>query len=176
MPPGWTYCPSTYLQRLPIVVLGAVGFVIARVLAVYQLGHVEGVWEPFFQDQGGENGTEFIITSDVSKAWPIADGGLGATTYMFEILMGVTGGRSRWRTMPWMVLLFGKRLANVQPSCVRQRAADGGQRPSGRRGGHHCRGNGHGRSSAAATLHQRCFRSLAHRPGCSRRGYLCRGP
>lgn len=42
MPPGWTYCPSTYLQRLPIVALGAVGFVIARVLAVYQLGHVEG--------------------------------------------------------------------------------------------------------------------------------------
>lgn len=107
MPPGWTYCPSTYLQRLPIVALGAVGFVIARILAAYQLGHVEGVWEPFFQGQGGENGTEFIITSDVSKAWPIADGGLGATTYMFEILMGVMGGRSRWRTMPWMVLLFG---------------------------------------------------------------------
>jgi hypothetical protein len=26
---------------------------------------------------------------------------------MFEILMGVMGGRARWRTMPWMVLLFG---------------------------------------------------------------------
>jgi nucleoside-diphosphate-sugar epimerase len=107
MPPGWTYCPSTYLQRLPIIALGAIGFVIARVLAAYQLGHVESVWEPFFQGQGDRNGTEFIITSDVSKAWPIADGGLGATSYMFEILMGVMGGRARWRTMPWMVLLFG---------------------------------------------------------------------
>jgi len=26
---------------------------------------------------------------------------------MFEILMGVMGGRARWRTMPWMVTLFG---------------------------------------------------------------------
>ncbi|WP_163269926.1 SPW repeat domain-containing protein [Chelativorans alearense] len=107
MPPGWTYCPSTYLQRLPIIALGAIGFVIARALAAYQLGHIDYVWEPFFSGEGDRNGTEFIITSDVSRAWPIADGGLGATSYMFEILMGVMGGRSRWRTMPWMVLLFG---------------------------------------------------------------------
>lgn len=107
MPPGWSYCPSTYLQRLPIIALGAIGFVIARVLAAYQLGHIESVWEPFFAGEGGRNGTEFIITSDVSRAWPIADGGLGATSYMFEILMGIMGGRARWRTMPWMVLLFG---------------------------------------------------------------------
>ena len=106
-PPGWTYSPSTYLQRLPIIVLGAIGFVIARVLAAYQLGHIDTVWEPFFAGDGVRNGTEFIITSDVSKAWPIADGGLGAATYMLEVLMGVMGGRSRWRTMPWMVLLFG---------------------------------------------------------------------
>jgi nucleoside-diphosphate-sugar epimerase len=107
MPPGWTYSPSTYLQRLPIIALGAIGFVISRVLAAYQLGHIDGVWEPFFSGDAVRNGTEYIITSDVSKGWPIADGGLGATTYMFEVLMGVMGGRARWRTMPWMVLLFG---------------------------------------------------------------------
>ena len=33
LPLGWTYSPSTYLQRLPIVALGFVGFVIARQLA-----------------------------------------------------------------------------------------------------------------------------------------------
>lgn len=107
VPLGWTYSPSTYLQRLPIVALGLVGFIIARQLAAYQLGHVEGVWEPFFAGEGGENGTETIITSDVSKAWPIADGGLGAVSYVFEILMGVMGDRRRWRTMPWMVMAFG---------------------------------------------------------------------
>lgn len=107
VPPGWTYSPSTYLQRIPIIALGIVGFVLARILAAYQLGHVDSVWEPFFPGDAGRNGSEFIITSDVSKAWPVADGGLGAITYMFEVLMGIMGGRSRWRTMPWMVLLFG---------------------------------------------------------------------
>lgn len=107
MPAGWTYSPSTYLQRLPIIALGAVGFVLSRVLAGYQMGHIDGVWEPFFGGLNGLNGTEHIITSNVSKAWPVADGGLGATTYMFEVLMGVMGGRARWRTMPWMVLMFG---------------------------------------------------------------------
>ena len=79
----------------------------ARILTAYQLGHIDGVWEPFFASPSALNGTEYIITSDVSKAWPVADGGIGAMSYMFEILMGVMGGRARWRTMPWMVTLFG---------------------------------------------------------------------
>ncbi len=107
VPPGWSYCPSTYVQRMPIIVLGALGFVLARILTAYQLGHVDAVWEPVFAGDAMRNGTEFIITSDVSKAWPVADGGIGAMSYMAEILMGVMGGRARWRTMPWMVLLFG---------------------------------------------------------------------
>ena len=107
LPPGWTYSPSTYLQRLPIIALGAFGFLIARSLTAYQLGHIDGVWEPFFAGTGSLNGTEQIITSDVSKAWPIADAGLGGVAYVFEILMGVMGDRRRWRTMPWMVAMFG---------------------------------------------------------------------
>ena len=107
LPVGWSYSPSTYLQRLPIVALGFVGFVIARQLTAYQLGHVNGVWEPFFTGTGGRNGTETIITSDVSKAWPIPDAGLGAVSYLFEVMMGVMGDRRRWRTMPWMVAAFG---------------------------------------------------------------------
>jgi nucleoside-diphosphate-sugar epimerase/uncharacterized membrane protein len=106
-PPGWTYCPSTYLQRTPIIALGVVGLVLARILTAYQLGHIETVWEPFFEGRGPLNGTEHIITSAMSKGWPVADGGVGAVTYMAEILMGAMGGRARWRTMPWMVVLFG---------------------------------------------------------------------
>jgi hypothetical protein len=41
VPPGWTYSPSTYVQRIPIIILGCVGFVIARILAAYQLGHID---------------------------------------------------------------------------------------------------------------------------------------
>lgn len=107
IPPGWTYCPSTWAQRLPIIVMGAVGFLIARDLAAYQMGHVDSVWDPFFGGTGGRNGTETIITSAVSKAWPIPDGGLGAIAYMLEILMGAMGDKRRWRTMPWMVTFFG---------------------------------------------------------------------
>jgi len=67
---------------------------------------MDHIVEPFFADRGGLNGTETIIASDVSKAWPIPDAGLGAVTYMFEILMGVMGDRRCWRTMPWMVTMF----------------------------------------------------------------------
>ncbi|WP_149193597.1 vitamin K epoxide reductase family protein [Luteimonas suaedae] len=107
LPPGWTYSPSTYLQRVPIIALGVVGLLLSRHLAAYQMGHIDTAWEPFFAGGRGLNGTEDIITSDVSKAWPIADAGLGAVTYMFEILMGAMGDRRRWRTMPWMVAMFG---------------------------------------------------------------------
>jgi len=106
LPPGWTYNPSTWLQRIPIIALGLLGFLIARDLTAYQLGHVSGLWEPFFGGQAGRNGSEFIVTSDVSKAWPIADAGLGATAYMLEVLMGAMGSAKRWRTMPWMVTFF----------------------------------------------------------------------
>ncbi len=109
IPPGWTYCPSTAAQRLPIVAMGLIGLLISRHLTAYQLGHIDGVWEPFFAGSSGDprNGTEEIITSSVSKAWPIPDAGLGAVSYMIEILMAVMGTRDRWRTMPWMVTFFG---------------------------------------------------------------------
>lgn len=106
VPPGWTYSPSSWLQRLPIIALGFFGFLIARYLAAYQLGHIGSIWEPFFSGAAGKNGTEHIITSDVSRAWPIPDAGLGATSYMIEALMGAMGIATRWRTMPWMVTFF----------------------------------------------------------------------
>ena len=109
VPPGWTYSPSTDAQRLPIAVMGIIGLLISRYLTAYQLGHIDGVWEPFFAGSASDprNGTEEIITSDVSKMWPIPDAGLGAISYMLEILMAVMGTRDRWRTMPWMVTFFG---------------------------------------------------------------------
>ena len=32
---------------------------------------------------------------------------MGATVYVLEILTGIIGDKRRWRTMPWLVLLFG---------------------------------------------------------------------
>lgn len=108
-PPGWDVNPSSWFQRAPIIILAFVGFFISRYLTAYQLEHIDGVWEPFFSGSAADpqNGTEEIITSSVSEAWPVPDAGLGAMTYALEILTGLMGSTKRWRTMPWLVVLFG---------------------------------------------------------------------
>jgi hypothetical protein len=100
-------------QRLPIILLALVGLQVSRYLAAYQLGHVDGVWEPFFAGSAVDpkNGTEEIITSHVSEAWPVSDAAVGGYTYALEILTGIVGSRMRWRTMPWLVILFGLMIA-----------------------------------------------------------------
>jgi nucleoside-diphosphate-sugar epimerase len=102
VPPGWDYSPSGWTNRIPIIFLAFVGLFISRYLAAYQLGHINAAWDPLFG-----NGSERIVTSSVSEAWPVADAGLGAAVYAIEIATGIIGDKRRWRTMPWLVLLFG---------------------------------------------------------------------
>lgn len=82
---------------------------VSRYLGAYQLGHIDGLWEPFFGAglTPAGNGSEAVVKSWGSKGFPIADAGLGAVAYALDILAGAIGDRRRWRTMPWMVLLFG---------------------------------------------------------------------
>lgn len=109
VPKGWDYSPSEWTQRLPVIVLAMVGLVISVYLGSYQVEVIDAVWEPFFDGVPGDgrNGTEEIITSSVSEAWPVPDAGLGGLTYALEILVGAMGSARRWRTMPWLVVLFG---------------------------------------------------------------------
>lgn len=109
VPPGWDYNPSTWTQRLPIIALAVLGLEVSRYLAAYQLGLIDGVWEPFFAGSAvdPQNGTEEIITSSVSEAWPVPDAAVGGYTYALEIMTGIVGTQARWRTMPWLVVLFG---------------------------------------------------------------------
>ena len=102
MPEGWSYDPSSWSQRLPIVVLAMIGFAIAGYLALYQLRVINNVWEPFF----GE-GSRIILNSKVSHFLPIPDAALGAFSYLLDAITGIIGGRGRWRRMPWIVILFG---------------------------------------------------------------------
>ncbi len=113
IPPGWDYNPSSWTQRIPIIALALIGLYVSRYLAAYQLGHIDDVWEPFFKGSAADpqNGTEEIITSHVSEAWPVSDAALGGYTYALEILTGIVGSRARWRTMPWLVFLFGLMIA-----------------------------------------------------------------
>jgi nucleoside-diphosphate-sugar epimerase len=113
IPPHWSYNPSDWTQRLPIIVLAIIGLYVSRYLAAYQLGHIPDVWDPFFAGSpvDPQNGTEEVITSAVSKAWPVSDAAVGGYTYLLEILTGIVGSRMRWRTMPWLVVLFGLMIA-----------------------------------------------------------------
>ena len=102
VPQGWSYNPSSWPQRAPIIALALVGFFLSRQMAAFELGHLTTFGDPFFGA-----GTESVLTSTVSRAFPIPDGGLGALAYMIEFLMGFMGVKRRWRTMPWMVTFFG---------------------------------------------------------------------
>ncbi|HEX2934784.1 MAG TPA: vitamin K epoxide reductase family protein [Bacteroidales bacterium] len=102
VPPGWTYNPSSWAQRWIMIATGFLGFIVSRYLAAFQLGYIDTVWDPFFG-----NSTEQVLNSAMSHSLPISDAGLGTLAYTFEFLMGFMGSPSRWRTMPWMVTLFG---------------------------------------------------------------------
>lgn len=102
VPPGWSYNPSAWSQRLPIALLAFIGWMISRYLDAYQQGYISSVWDPFFY-----KGTLKVITSSVAKDFPVPDAGLGAFAYSLEFLSTFKGGERRWRTMPWMVILFG---------------------------------------------------------------------
>jgi uncharacterized membrane protein len=101
-PPGWSYNPSSWGQRLPLIGAAAAGFAIATYLALFQLGVAGAVWEPFF----GE-GSRRILTSGASRVLPVPDAALGAAGYLADAVSGAIGGRDRWRRMPWIVVLFG---------------------------------------------------------------------
>ena len=103
VPPGWSYSPSSWGQRLPIVGLATLGFAIAMYLALYQWRVIGHVWEPFFG-----SGSEHILRETwVSRLLPVPDAFLGAMGYFADAVAGVIGGTRRWRTMPWIVIIFG---------------------------------------------------------------------
>ena len=101
-PEGWDKNPSSFRERAPIVMLALIAFALATHLTLYQLRIISEPWEPFF----GE-GSRVILNSWVSKLLPVPDAGLGAASYLLDAVAGAIGGRRRYETMPWMVVLFG---------------------------------------------------------------------
>ena len=103
IPPGWGYNPSQWSERWPVLALAVCGCGIATYLGLYQVGAVAAVWEPFF----GE-GSRFILKeSAIARELPVPDALLGALVYLVDASADVLGGRDRWRTLPWAVLLLG---------------------------------------------------------------------
>ncbi len=102
VPPGWSYNPSAWSERVPIVALAVLGFGIAGYLAFYQLDVIASVYEPFFGD-----GSRRVLNSSISTVLPVPDAALGALAYLLDAVTGLIGGRERWRRMPWIVIVFG---------------------------------------------------------------------
>jgi len=102
VPPGWSYNPSSWTERLWLVGVAILGFAISTYLALYQYGLVADVWEPFFN-----GGSQHVLNSFLSTVFPVPDAALGAFAYALDAVTGVIGRQDRWRSMPWMVILFG---------------------------------------------------------------------
>lgn len=104
-PPGWSSNPSAWSQRLPIIGIALIGVAVSSYLALFQLGYLETVWEPFFG-----NGSRKILESRISKMispGPIPDAALGTIGYLTDAVTGAIGGQERWRQRPWIVVIFG---------------------------------------------------------------------
>ncbi|HEX8037048.1 MAG TPA: vitamin K epoxide reductase family protein [Ktedonobacterales bacterium] len=102
-PPGWSYNPSSWSERRPLLVLAAFGLAAAIYTACEQLGIVAQMWDPFFGSQ-----SSYLVThSVISRLLPIPDGLLGVVGYLCDLIFGALGTQDRWRRLPGVVLLFG---------------------------------------------------------------------
>lgn len=102
IPPGWDLNPSSWKQRIPLIAIAAVGFFIALYMGLYQVDVIASVWEPIFED-----GSRKVLNSKISHALPVPDAMLGAFGYLLDVVTGAIGSQQRWKTKPWIVILFG---------------------------------------------------------------------
>lgn len=112
IPPGWEKNPASWNERLPIVGLALVGFGIAMYLSLYQWEVFDRIWEPFFSKTGWNGESEKILrgssVSQKTMQWfGVPDGFLGALGYFLDAVTGSIGSTKRWKTMPWIVIVFG---------------------------------------------------------------------
>jgi uncharacterized membrane protein len=90
------------IKRAFSAIFALLAFCSARYMAAFQLGHIASIFDPLFG-----KGTELVITSFISKSFPISDAGLGAIFYLVEAIFSFAGDEKRYRTSPWIVLVFG---------------------------------------------------------------------
>jgi uncharacterized membrane protein len=93
VPPGWSANPSATMQRAPILAVALAGLGVACHAALVQygvLGDVTG-----------------IGSSPFGRLRPMPGGAIGACCFLLVAVTAAVGGATRWRTMPWMVMLSG---------------------------------------------------------------------
>ena len=107
-PPGWSYNPSSWAERRPLLGLAALGLLAAIYTAVTQLG-VTSIQDPIF----GAASSYAVTHSFISRLLPVPDGVLGVLGYCCDLLFGSLGGAQRWRTAPWLVALFSLTITGL---------------------------------------------------------------
>ncbi len=105
--------PSAWAKRLPVLALALVGCGIATYLAAYQWGLLASVWDPLFG-----RGSARILDSWLSRRLPVPDAALGALAYLAEAISGAIGDARRWRSRPWIVIVFGLLVAGLALASV----------------------------------------------------------
>jgi uncharacterized membrane protein len=103
--------PSSWRERGVAIALALAGLGIATYLALYQFGVIPAVWEPFFGD-----GSERVLHSFVERLLPVPDATLGMFAYVVDIVLGSIGPTDRWRTQPWIVVIYA--LAIIAFACI----------------------------------------------------------
>ena len=101
--------PSAWSHRLPVVVLALLGCAVSTYLTAYQWHITSTGWDPIF----GPTSSQAVLTSFVSRYLPLPDATLGALAYVVEAVMTAIGDTHRWRTQPWVVILYGLRSAQA---------------------------------------------------------------
>jgi len=101
-PPGWSYNPSAWRERWLLLALATLGLLAALYTALSQLGVVGAMVDPFF----GSASSYAVTHSEIARLLPVPDGVLGVVGYCCDFVFGAIGGERRWRTRPWVVLLF----------------------------------------------------------------------
>ena len=102
IPPGWTYNPSAWRERWPLIVLAAIGLFASLYIALTQVGVFPSMWDPFF----GSASAHAVTHSAIARLSPAPDGWLGVAGYVCDLIFGSIGGRDRWRSRPWAALAF----------------------------------------------------------------------
>src|SRR5579872_7040598 len=80
--------PSAWSRRWPVLATAVAGFGIATYLALYQVGVLSHVWEPFF----GSGSRDILKQSAIARDLPIPDAALGAAAYLAELVLELIGG------------------------------------------------------------------------------------
>jgi uncharacterized membrane protein len=101
--------PSDWPHRLPVAVLALLGCGVATYLTLYQWRVTPTVWDPLF----GPHSSEAVLTSATARLLPVPDATLGALAYMVEAIATLIGNADRWRSAPWLVVLYGIVLAGL---------------------------------------------------------------